>query len=296
MILTRPHRAGPALAALALSLSFGPRLAAQTDTSPLAQFFQDWSARVSAAQASQPDWMTPVATTTPRLEEEFRYDQYRESLRNGSTEDVYAAAGKGLELIPFAPIEVSLALPAYQVRSGPASASGLADWPGISVKYRLVSANKEHGDYIVTVFAAYGWPTGSLVWTTHNQVFTPTLAAGKGWGNFDIQATVGDAIPVHDNSRAGRALQTNVTFQYHAGELFWPEIEINRTDWSEGARDGRTQTYLTPGIILGRIRLSPHLKFSVGFGYQEPISKDYAAAPATPTYGHSWLLSSRLSF
>jgi hypothetical protein len=29
---------------------------------------------VSKTQAEQPHWITPVNTTTPRLEQEFRYD------------------------------------------------------------------------------------------------------------------------------------------------------------------------------------------------------------------------------
>ena len=45
-------------------------------------------------QAEQPHWMTPVATTTPRLEEEFRYDQFFEKLGNGGTLDNFDG-GKG---------------------------------------------------------------------------------------------------------------------------------------------------------------------------------------------------------
>lgn len=35
-------------------------------------YFADWFARVDKTQAEQPHWITPVATTTPRLEEEYR--------------------------------------------------------------------------------------------------------------------------------------------------------------------------------------------------------------------------------
>src|SRR2546421_6195146 len=37
-------------------------------------YFADWFNRVDKTQAEQPHWATPLATTTPRLEEEFRYD------------------------------------------------------------------------------------------------------------------------------------------------------------------------------------------------------------------------------
>src|SRR5438128_1107290 len=38
-------------------------------------YFANWFNRVDKIQAEQPHWITPLATTTPRLEEEFRYDQ-----------------------------------------------------------------------------------------------------------------------------------------------------------------------------------------------------------------------------
>jgi hypothetical protein len=39
-----------------------------------ADFFSTWFDMVSRTQAEQPHWVTPVATTTPRLEQEFRFD------------------------------------------------------------------------------------------------------------------------------------------------------------------------------------------------------------------------------
>jgi hypothetical protein len=262
---------------------------------PIADFFAHWKDRVVAAQESQPKWITPLATTTPRLEQEFRYDQSRQTLRSGATVDVYGG-GKGLELIPSEHTEVIVTVPSYQVRRGVGRSSGFADWPGILLKYRLLSANEQSGNYVVTLFAQYGWPTGALAYTTHNHTFTPTLAAGKGWGNFDIQATVGEAIPTHDQTNTGRSLLTNVTAQYHTAAVFWPEVELNRTDWLGGTRNGRGQTYLTPGLVLGRFLLGGRSKLIIGAGYQVPISKRYSAPPATPASNHNWILSTRVTF
>ncbi len=284
-----------ALSRAALVLA-GPRLAAQADeTFDFSTYFAHWYDRVEAAQASQPGWITPLATTTPRLEEEFRYDQNRQTLNNGSTVDIYGG-GKGLEFIPTAETEVIITVPSYQVRRGVAPASGFTDWPGILLKYRLVSANRQSGDYIVTVFAQYGLPTGAEVYTSHDHVFTPTLAVGKGFGDFDVQATVGEAMPTHDHSNAGRSALTNVTAQYHLATYFWPELELNRTDWSGGERGGRSQMLLTPGIVLGRFPIGGRSKAIVGFGYQTAISGKYAHAPATPTFNHNLILSTRVTF
>ena len=296
MTTTRSFTLPAALGLLAALAASVPKLSAQMDSSSgIAGYFDHWTERVEAAQASQPGWITPLATTTPRLEQEFRYDQNRQSLENGSTVNVYDG-GKGLELIPTGQTEIIIPLPAYQVRTTVKPASGLADWPGILLKYRLLSANAKTGDYIVTIFAQYGLPTGALVYTTNNHVFTPTLAVGKGFRDFDLQATLGEAIPTHDNSKAGRSILTNVTAQYHVSSLLWPEIELNRTDWSGGARASRSQTYLTPGLVVGRIPLGGRNKLILGLGYQTAISKVYATSPTTPTFNHNWILSARTTF
>ena len=284
------------LGIIAVSAIAGHRLAAQSESSSgIAGYFGHWTERAEAARASQPKWITPLATTTPRLEQEFRYDQNRQTLANGSTVDIYDN-GKGLELIPTELTEIIIALPPYQVRRGVKPASGLNDWPGVLLKYRLLSANEKSGDYIVTVFAQYGLPTGALVYTSNNHVFTPTIAAGKGFGDFDLQATLGESIPTHDNSRAGHAILGNVTAQYHLTRLLWPEVEINRTDWIGGARAGRSQTLLTPGLIVGRFPLGGRSKLIVGVGCQTAVSRKYAAAPATPAFNHNWIFTVRTTF
>lgn len=274
------------------------KVAAQSETSsdPFTTVVDAWTATVQAAQASQPSWITPLATTTPRLEQEFRYDQDFETLIKGKGAiDVYGG-GKGLEIIPTEQTEVIITMPPYQVRTGTEPSSGLNDWPGILVKYRIISGNAKSGDYIVSVFAQYGLPTGALVLTNHNDVFTPTLAAGKGFGDFDIQATIGEAIPIHDNSNSGRSIPTNITAQYHISRFLWPEIEMNRTDWIGGQRGARTQTYITPGLIVGRIVLNKRSKLILGAGYQTAVSRVYGPGPITPTFNHNWLLSARVTF
>src|SRR5215471_6621069 len=105
-------------------------------------YFADWFSRVDKTKDEQPHWVTPVATTTPRLEQEYRYDQLWQVNGKGVTTNNYDG-GKGLELIPFEKVEVILNLPPYLDHNDPAVKNGFGDMAFL-LKYRLLSANAEH--------------------------------------------------------------------------------------------------------------------------------------------------------
>jgi len=257
--------------------------------------FAGWFARVKQAQDSQPHWITPIATVTPRLEEEFRYDQDWQTLGSGATVENFDG-GKGLELIPTRSNEIIINLPPYEERRVKKPATGFGDWPFLLVKQRLASGNEQNGNYIVSAFLGVQAPTGIAAYTNDAWVITPTLAAGKGWGNFDVQGTVGVPIPLSHESTIGIAVVSNVSFQYHIGTYFWPEIEVNTTYWANGERGGKTQVFLTPGLVLGRFPLAGRLKGIVGVGYQVSVSPKSQSSPITPQYDHAWILSTRVTF
>ena len=60
-------------------------------------YFANWFTRVKETQAAQPHWLTPMFTTTPRLEEEFRSDIVWIPVAGG--DNMNYGTGKGLELI-----------------------------------------------------------------------------------------------------------------------------------------------------------------------------------------------------
>lgn len=261
-------------------------------------FFDDWFARVEEAQSSQPHWMTPLVTVTPRLEEEIRYDQYWENRGNGSSLDIFDS-GKGLELIPTETNEVLINPPAYQEKLNVSHpVSGWLDDQFLVVKQRLLSANEDQGNYILTAFLGVTAPSGNAAFTNDTWIVTPTIAAGKGWGDFDIQATSGVALPFRNQSTLGTSIATNIAFQYHAFEYLWPEFEINHTYWADGnERGGKNQVLLTPGLILGRFVISGRVKAIVGAGYQFAVSPKYVeTSEQTPAYNRSWILTARLAF
>lgn len=259
-------------------------------------YFANWFARSDAAKASQPSWMTPLVTVTPRLEQEFRYDQYWQTLGNGANVSQFDS-GKGLELIPTNTEELLLNLPPYLDRSVKKPAQGWGDWPFMVIKQRLLSENEQNGNYIVTAFLGLQAPTGDPAFTGNAWVITPTIAGGKGYGNFDVQSTLSAAVPVSYGDVLGTALIWNTALQYHFAKVFWPELEMNMTHWFGGLRDGKTQIFLTPGIILGRFQLYDRLNFAIGLGYQTAVTPKLTTEPVlTPTYNHAWLISARTPF
>lgn len=262
----------------------------------MSDYFSHWFDRVDRAQAEQPHWMTPIITVTPRLEEEFRWDQYWEHAPNGANIDVYDS-GKGLELIPTETEELILNTPPYVTTGNiPRGAAGFADWPVFLFKQRLASANEQNGNYILTLFFSGQAPIGIPRYSENAYVLTPTIAGGFGVGDFDLQATFGTPYPTDHLSTIGAQLATNVTLQYHFLDYLWPEFSITDLDFLSGARGGKNEVFLFPGILFGRFQLYGRLRMTFGFGYQFAVSPHAEYDPLTPTYTHAWIFSVRFPF
>src|SRR5260370_35006825 len=157
-------------------------------------YFANWFNRVDKTQAEQPHWATPLATTTPRLEEEFRFDTLWQTNNSGITSENYGGA-KGLELIPARRIEVILvAPPAYIGTNNPAVQDGFGDW-GFLVKYRILSSNEEQGKYILTAFFQTTLPTGEYKNGATDAIITPTIPYGKRFRPSHLPATPAVTFP-----------------------------------------------------------------------------------------------------
>ncbi len=264
---------------------------------PITQYFATWQDRVAAAQASQPHWMTPITTVTPRLEQEYRFDLFQQYLQNGAEIANYGG-GKGLELIPTTTNEILINVPAYEHRANVNPATGFADGNFITIKQRLLSANEENGNYILSAFLGFQTPTGITAFTNRPAwIVTPTIAGGVGWGDFDIQGTVSYTLPTDNQHVVGTSIVTSTTLQYHVWDYFWPEFAFNDTQWTSGVRAGRNQLFVGPGIMFGRFQIYDRVKFNFGIAYQVAVAPDHAiTAPLTPLYNHALILSMRMTF
>jgi len=257
-----------------------------------------WLDRVSATQAEQPHWVTPLVTVTPRLEQELRSDFVHQYNPKGFSIWNYGN-GKGLELIPERHIELLFNVPPFFDRSN-GEADGFGD-VSFNSKYRFFARNEEHGNAILTAFFAGSIPTGKNGNGSCCSVVTPTLAGGKGFGNFDLTSTLGGTLPVTNAKGLGRTVVWNVVAQYRVaktglGRFFWPEAEINSTFYKGGANDGKQAVFGTPGIIIGRIPLrhTPEgkpgrLGLTFGVGQQIALSQFH-------TFNHATVITARLPF
>lgn len=256
-------------------------------------FFTNWLANVSSTQEEQPHWMTPLVTVTPRLEQEYRFDYSHADQPKGVTLDNYGG-GKGFEFIPSENTEIIVGVPAYEEKDTPnkPNVTGVAD-ENLLLKYRMLSANEEHGNYIVTAFIGTSLNTGGNAFTNNHTLVTPTIAAGKGWGDresgVDVQSTLGISIPSGGLDTLGRPLVWNMALQGHVGK-FWPEIETIYTHWYEGEHAGKDQMIVTVGTTLGRYAIENRVKAIFGLGYQTVQGTNVV------NLNHSMLATMRITF
>jgi hypothetical protein len=179
------------------------------------------------------------------------------------------------------------------MKCAPAHADAFGDWPAFLFKYRLASANEQHGNYIVTAFLQASVPTGAAAFTSNAYIVQPTLAVGKGWGNVDLQMTLSQQYPLGSNAAEeayGKPELWNATAQYHLWDVMCPEVELNETWWPDGPKTGKNQLFVTPGIIFGRFPIHDRVKLIVGAGYQIAVS------PETPAYRNNVVMAVRTAF
>ena len=249
-------------------------------------FITNWFKRSSRAESEQPHWAAPMFTVTPRLVQQFRYDIGWQT--NKGFTNVNYGSGRGLELVPLNRIELYVSAPPYITHTKPGVQDGIGDMTFL-FKYRAAAGNPENGNYVITAVLSATLPTATYANGSTDASVTPSLALGKGWGNFALQGTVGVTVPTGNRSVLGTPVAVNVTAQYHTFKYFWPEVEVNSMMWANGRNDGKKQVFLAPGLVAGKFRLSRRVGMAVGVGVQ-------IAATQFHTYEHNWVTSIRFPF
>lgn len=253
-------------------------------------FFRSWEERVHATSARQPAWMVPVISPSAVIVQLARVDfvhQYTPT----HTETWNYDNGKGVNLIPFARTEVDINLPSYVQHNSATSRDGAGDLSFVA-KYRIFAAN-EGGNYSSAMQVSFSVPTGSYKNGAAVSTITPTFVGGKGFGRFDVQSAIGGILPTSSSKLVGRTISFNTVAQYQMGKYLWPELEANASYFRGGPNDGKSQVFLTPGLIVGKIKLRADPKDRLGLVLGSGIQ---IATSHFHSYNHSIVLTGRLVF
>jgi len=249
-----------------------------------------WSAQTNRIQSKQPAWAVPLVTTYTGLFQVIRTDMVRQIAPKGTYTWNFDNS-KGVNLITPGNLEFDVNLPPY-IEHNTTAVDGWGDFSFLA-KYRIASGNPQHGTYTLSAWALTTVPTGQAKNGSTNASVAPNLGAGKGFGHFDVQTTFGATLPTGAPAitASGRPIAWNTVAQYHAGKLFWPELESNATFYKGGPNDGKTQEFITPGLIIGRCGLHPGDKQSrpgLAFGGGMQIATSHFHS-----YNHSMILTAR---
>jgi hypothetical protein len=74
--------------------------------------------------------------------------------------------------------------------------------------------------------------------------------------NFRVAVHSGAILPTSSVPTVGRTISWNTVSQYRVGKYFWPELEVNASYYHGGPNDGKNQTFLMPGLMVSKIKLT----------------------------------------
>lgn len=261
-------------------------------------FLQRYQARVAASLAEQPHWPTPLVTPTPRLDQDIKWDFARQ--RNSAGFDTWNLGNsRGLDLLPLRPIQLSFNLPPFLDHTAPNQKDGFGDVT-FTLRYRLLSRNEPKGNRLLTAFLGASVPTGKNGNGSCCAVMTPGVGGGKGWGRTAILGYTGVSLPVSNVHSLGHMVTLHGTAEYTLASSGWlrrvtPQLETNTSFFVGGDKDGKSQSYLTPGFIVGRFPFSRKAApaDSVSHGVTFAIGEQIAVS-SYHSYNHALILAFRL--
>jgi hypothetical protein len=206
-------------------------------------YYQRLRAHNAAMTAVQPSWMGPLIQSDARLTQGIRLS-VSNAYAPGAQVVIYGN-NHGVSLIGGNRFQVDFVPPSFFRNHSAALRDGFGN-AATQVKYRIASGNAEHGNFAVTAILSRSFTPGSYENGMFTGAYGPRLAAGKAFGRFNVQATMGGVLPTGKIALQGRAVEWNLTAQAHPSAHLWFNIENNATYNYGGPFDGKTQNFVTP--------------------------------------------------
>ncbi len=207
-------------------------------------FYARFRAHNDRMTAVQPLWMSPLYQPDSRLTQSVRLS-FANSYTSAGTQTVNYGNSHTIGVIAGSRFQFNFMAPPYIQNNSATAQDGFGDTQ-VEGKFRIASGNAQHGNYALTALLAYSAPTGSHQNGALTSVYWPNLAAGRAWGRFNVQSTLGGQLPSGKIAAQGRQIQWNVTPQWHATAHLWLDIEDNAIYNYGGPFDRRTTNYITP--------------------------------------------------
>jgi hypothetical protein len=253
-------------------------------------FYQRFRSHNDAMTAVQPVWMAPLIQSDSRLGQFLRLS-FSNSYTSAGTQTVNYGNYHTLGLIVCNRVQLNFIAPPYVQNHSATAKDGFGDTQ-IEGKFRIASGNAQHGNYALTALLTYDAATGSHQNGAPTGVYNPVLAAGRAFGRFNVQSTLGGLMPAGKIWAQGRQIQWNTTAQLHAGGHLWLDFEDNALYNYGGPFDRMTENFLTPAAyyVVRRKDWPPAHAFLI-FDQGMQI-----ATSAFHTYNHNLISEMRIVF
>ena len=263
--------------------------ARQSQAGAQQSFKERFSAHNAAMTALQPSWPTPVVEAEPRLTQYYRF-AFTNQYTPARTQTVNYGNGRGGGIVAFNRLELDFYPPGY-IQHNSSAIDGFGDAAAL-VKFRIISANAEHGNYILTALLGHTFAS-----SPHNgaltDTWTPTLAGGIGFRHhYDVETSLGGTLPTGRIGVQGRSVAWNTLIHDHVTAHWWLELENNATFFFNGPHDGEAQNFITPATyyVIKKSDWEPtHPYFVLAEGMQ-------IATSGFHTYNHNLISEMRILF
>lgn len=216
-------------------------------------FYQQIRLHNTAMTEVQPGWMTPLMQSDAKLGQAIRMSVSNSEMAGHHVSNY--GNGHGLSMIAGRRLQIDLNPPSFFRNHSSGAPDGFGN-ASTQVKYRIVSRNAAHGNFAVSAVLYHAFAPRIQQNMLQTSFYATYINAGKAFGRFAVIGNVGGFLPTGKIELQGRAVEWNMTAQFHATAHTWFDVENNTAFFHAGPFDGLTQNFVTPAAFAAIRRKS----------------------------------------